>query len=450
MLKPRCTDEHHRALQHAKRKARTYRKAVLGLAGLLLLSLSGNLASTALTILVFTESRRSADAIPQRPVVLSDSKAAALVGTSLLTSVKDTPDPPPVSVPGLKRCAVAPSGAEACWELADPAVTAIPDGLQGNIAALRPADRIVPTQWLPVLLAQVSLPGPAVTPVPLRNTIYLEHVMKTGGTDACAAHRISRGCKVNPWWNCRLTGYAATRWLNKSSGFYPTHPNITAELVQRGEQSTSSICGIVAVEQGFKGLRRSRGNIRYLSSCSFWHAYTTVLLVRDPWMRFVSHYKMLQLQNAGTVGSGAQPLVPDELLNASNPHSARIWNLWNNFFTKHLVPGFRSTCTPKTLQTGQEVIDRFAVVLNIVDFPLQSAHIALVRLNWSLSLDHEAGAERVGALGHIIFTGSNVHKDYIQSSRRFRTAFAKANTCDDALVAHANARVHRLYRENTL
>ena len=81
MREPRCTDEHHRALKHAERKARTYRKAVLGLAGLLLLSLSGNLASTALTILVFTESRRSADAIPQRPVVLSDSKAAALVGT---------------------------------------------------------------------------------------------------------------------------------------------------------------------------------------------------------------------------------------------------------------------------------------------------------------------------------------------------------------------------------
>ena len=132
VLKARCTDE-HQALQHAERKVRTYRKAVLGLAGLLLLSLCGNLASAALTILVFKESRRSTDAIPQRPVVLSDSKAAAPVGTSLPTSVKDTPDPYSVSVPGVKRCAVAPSGAEACWELADPAVTAIPDGfLQGN------------------------------------------------------------------------------------------------------------------------------------------------------------------------------------------------------------------------------------------------------------------------------------------------------------------------------
>ena len=133
MLKARCTDE-HQAFQHAERTVRTYHKAVFGLAGLLLLSLCSNLASTSLTILdVFTESRRPADAIPQRPVVLSDSKAAAPVGTSLPTSVKDTPDPYSVSVPGVKRCAVAPSGAEACWELADPAVTAIPDGfLQGN------------------------------------------------------------------------------------------------------------------------------------------------------------------------------------------------------------------------------------------------------------------------------------------------------------------------------
>ena len=36
-------------------------------------------------------------------------------------------------VPGVKRCAIAPSGTEACWELADPAMTAIPAYfLEGN------------------------------------------------------------------------------------------------------------------------------------------------------------------------------------------------------------------------------------------------------------------------------------------------------------------------------
>ena len=85
VLKARCTDE-HQALQHAERKVRTYRKAVLGLAGLLLLSLCSNLASAALTILVFKESRRSADATPQRPVVLSEARAAYDPGAGMTAS----------------------------------------------------------------------------------------------------------------------------------------------------------------------------------------------------------------------------------------------------------------------------------------------------------------------------------------------------------------------------
>ena len=31
----------------------------------------------------------------------------------------------------MKRCAIAPSGTEACWELADPAMTDIPDDFTG-------------------------------------------------------------------------------------------------------------------------------------------------------------------------------------------------------------------------------------------------------------------------------------------------------------------------------
>jgi len=131
---------------HAERKVRTYRNALLGLAGLLLLSLSGNLASSD-----FKDSR-SADAIPQHAWCYPTRRwPHPSARASLPPSVKDSPDP--VSLPGLARCAVAPSGAEACWELVDPAMTAIPDGLQGNVAALHPADRIIPPQWLPVLCA---------------------------------------------------------------------------------------------------------------------------------------------------------------------------------------------------------------------------------------------------------------------------------------------------------
>ena len=76
--------DQHQALQHAERKARTYGKALLGLAGLLCLSVCGNLASSALSILVFEESRFSG-AIPPS-VVPSASKAAAPVGTGLASS----------------------------------------------------------------------------------------------------------------------------------------------------------------------------------------------------------------------------------------------------------------------------------------------------------------------------------------------------------------------------
>ena len=190
------TDQ-HQALQHAERKVRTYGKALVGLASLLCLSVCGNLASSALTILVFKESR-TRGAI--QPVVLSDSKAAATVGTGLTaygtgptgmivppsevpTYVKETlepgvawvadvvwdvdhddsgvmpfdPEPPVVAAAPaddrfphrdvftgwlqahvwLKKCAVAPSGTEACWEIADPAMTDIPDGfLDGSFTDL--------------------------------------------------------------------------------------------------------------------------------------------------------------------------------------------------------------------------------------------------------------------------------------------------------------------------
>ena len=88
--------DQHKALQHTEGKVRTYGKALLVLAGLLCLSVCGNLVCSALSILIFKEARFS-DAIPPplpRSVVLSDSKAAAPVGTGLPTYVNDTPADP--------------------------------------------------------------------------------------------------------------------------------------------------------------------------------------------------------------------------------------------------------------------------------------------------------------------------------------------------------------------
>ena len=74
--------DQHQALRHAERKAQTYGKALVCLASLLCLSVCGNLASSALTILVFKESRTRVAIQPA--AVLSDSKPAAPpVGTGL-------------------------------------------------------------------------------------------------------------------------------------------------------------------------------------------------------------------------------------------------------------------------------------------------------------------------------------------------------------------------------
>ena len=60
--------DQHQALRHAEREAQTYGKATVGLASLLCLSVCGNLASSALTILVFKESRTRG---ATQPAVLS-------------------------------------------------------------------------------------------------------------------------------------------------------------------------------------------------------------------------------------------------------------------------------------------------------------------------------------------------------------------------------------------
>ena len=74
--------DQRQALRHAKHKAQTYGKALVGLAIACSASaVCGSLASSALTILVFKESR-TRGAI--QPAVLSDSKPAAPpVGTGL-------------------------------------------------------------------------------------------------------------------------------------------------------------------------------------------------------------------------------------------------------------------------------------------------------------------------------------------------------------------------------
>ena len=76
----------HQALRHAERKARTYGKALVGLASLLCLSVCGNLASSALSILVFKESRLFSDAIPLQAWALACLRARRFRSVCLCVS----------------------------------------------------------------------------------------------------------------------------------------------------------------------------------------------------------------------------------------------------------------------------------------------------------------------------------------------------------------------------
>ena len=134
--------DQHQALQHAERKAHTYGKALLGLASLLCLSVCGNLASSALTILVFEESR-TRGAI--QPVVLSDSKAAATVGTGL-TAYGTGPTGmivPPSEVPTYVKETLEPGVAwvaDVVWDVDHDDSGVMPFDPEPPVVAAAPAD----------------------------------------------------------------------------------------------------------------------------------------------------------------------------------------------------------------------------------------------------------------------------------------------------------------------
>ena len=211
--------DQHQALQHAECKARTYGKALFGLASLLCLSVCGNLASSALSILVFKESRfRGAI----QPVVLSDSRAAAPVGTGLTAYGAEVPayergtayGADEWAPTGMKRCAVAPSGTEACWELADPDMTDIPDNfLEGNtdltgtlkvgpavktIGASAFANTKLAGLDLSEATSLVSIGDSALFRTDLEGTLVIPAKVTTVGARAFAYTKLTSTLKVGP------------------------------------------------------------------------------------------------------------------------------------------------------------------------------------------------------------------------------------------------------------
>ena len=190
--------------------------------------------------------------------------------------------------------------------------------------------------------------------ITVQQPIYFEHVMKTGGTSLCNVLRAQRGCMQSKN-NCRVADY----------GRLDAHD-----------------CNIAANEPGWTGLWTQSHYLRP----AFWNEYTTILLVRNPSTRYVSHVRM----------NGHVPL--------------------DHFITRHLVPDFRS-CNESAIEMARQTIDKFTIVLNLVDHPALSACICQRLLGITL------GHDNIG-IGH----------DNLSIARY-------TSSCDSQVVAHANRRL---------
>eukprot|EP00656_Telonema_subtile_P009099 TRINITY_DN14267_c0_g1_i1.p2 TRINITY_DN14267_c0_g1~~TRINITY_DN14267_c0_g1_i1.p2 ORF type:complete len:141 (-),score=33.57 TRINITY_DN14267_c0_g1_i1:95-517(-) len=108
-----------------------------------------------------------------------------------------------------------------------------------------------------------------------------------------------------------------------------------------------------------------------------------------------------------------------------------------NFLTQHLVPGFRAKnpgkCSNLVLQRAKRVIDRFDLVLNLVDLPALSSIVVEYHLNISSYLDNTAIDTQDLATFRI---GTNHSDARSEDQRRERREFNKTNQCDFLSLIH--------------
>ena len=127
--------------------------------------------------------------------------------------------------------------------------------------------------------------------------IFIEHVMKAGGTVLCTSINAVRGCVTSHSRNCRLD-QLAPGWHRVTGGRGVTDPWLNRSVTTAAMLDNPRLCGIVAHEPAVEHTRS------FLLATSlphvhqpFWSAFTTILLVRSPWARFISHVEMLVEQH---------------------------------------------------------------------------------------------------------------------------------------------------------
>ena len=220
----------------------------------------------------------------------------------------------------------------------------------------------------------------------LHKPVFVEHVMKTGGTYLCHAlagrprrnHPNGGGCSFDSLnKNCRLPFPLESAW-ESTVGSSPTSSAVTKDEVLHGMHALPELCSILMNEPGSVDKKKDhfdnmeRYDVANLGK-GFWDAWQTVLMVRDPWSRFLSHFKMNRMFRKK--GLSAILAAPSWNTDATR---TRV-----NYATQHLIPGLRLApdgCSSDNLKHAVAAMEGFDVVLNFVDFPAESTLLACVYL----------------------------------------------------------------------
>uniref|UniRef100_A0A7S2U429 Sulfotransferase domain-containing protein n=1 Tax=Lotharella oceanica TaxID=641309 RepID=A0A7S2U429_9EUKA len=312
------------------------------------------------------------------------------------------------------------------------------DGVQSSIVGYPSSSANVSEYCLGVLKSyglSVTDPQPQKRK---RQHFYVEHVMKCGGSALCYAFVSLGGCSRyyrDIKRNCRIDTYREV-FRKAAGGLEWDSANITSSAVKRGMVMVPNLCGVVFNEPGW--MHRHENNFgameRYRNlSAPFWDAYTTVLVVRDPWDRYYSHVRMLKLfqeqddsdmSDVENLVNNQGPFDDDEMRIAST-----------NFLTQHLVPEFRhdpSNCTQETIRRAVRAVNRFDHVFNFFgDSHVESEYI--MQSLFGVWID-DFKTRRV------------THRRPPSLSPGQRRVFEEKNQCDLQIISHVNKMLHRRSR----
>lgn len=172
----------------------------------------------------------------------------------------------------------------------------------------------------------------------------------------------SRNCRIDGHESALFDADAEPRFIQKWFGEHPRYDKVVFSeqgWIHRSDQSMGPM----------DRFARLNG--------SFWHSYHTVLLVREPVERYVSHLRMLY--------NG------DEQQMWAHARDERHLLLRRNFLTQHLVPGFRhdggvDNCSDAVVARGKQVMAAYDFVGTVqqaarflLDTPLPSRGFSALR-----------------------------------------------------------------------